>query len=140
MKERIVIAFIALTIGLSLTTIGFFLYQSTKTISEKETKTIAQDIPTPTPKDTSYLTISEPKNEDITNKRVIHVKGKTNSENVIIVSTNQEDVVAYPSSEGQFSLSITIDAGSNKLITRSISPQGFEKIDERVITFSTEEF
>lgn len=142
MKERVIIVLIAIIIGLTVTTLGFFIYQSTKMLPNDEKQNISIKSPTPTAGSVNniHLLIEEPKNEAVTNKRTIQVKGKTNSENTIIVSTNQEDVIANPSSDGSFSVSITIDAGTNKLMIKSISPNGEEKTEERTITFSTEDF
>lgn len=139
MKERIVVVFIAIAIGLLTTTLIFFLYQQTKTIPDK-TRTLTRDVLTPTPSDLPYLTIDEPRDESLVDRRTIQIKGKTNRENSIIVSTNQEDIVSNPTADGNFAVTVTIDAGSNKIITRVISPSGEEASDTRVITYSTEEF
>lgn len=139
MKERIVIVFIAIALGLFVTTLIFFIYQQTK-ILPKNTPKSSNTVVKQTPADTILLSIDEPKNESITDRRTIQVKGKTNPENTIIVSTNQEDVVASPTTEGQFSISVTIDTGVNKILTRVITPSGEEKTDSRIISFSTEEF
>lgn len=139
MRERLVIVFIAIAIGLLLTTLVFFLYQQTKTIPQKVENVISGDVAKPTPGAT-YLVIEEPKDEALYDRRLIQVKGKTSPDNLIVVSTNQEDIVANPSSDGQFSVSITIAAGANKIVTRAISPNGESVQDTRIVTFSTEEF
>ena len=138
MRERIVIVFLAITIGLLVTTLIFFLYQQSKTIPQKTINTVAgpikalsQDV---------YLAIETPLDEQISDRRSIQVKGKTDPGNIIIVSTNIEDEVIKPTSDGRFSVTITIDAGANIIITRAIDPSGEETVDRRVITFSTEEF
>ena len=137
MRERIVIVFIAIAIGLLVTTLIFFLYQQTKTIPQKVINTVSK----PTPVSSKvYLAIDSPSDEQISDRRSIQVKGKTDPENIIIVSTNIEDEVVKPTSDGRFSVTITIDAGANVLVTRAISPSGEETVDKRVITFTTEEF
>jgi hypothetical protein len=140
MRERIIIVFIALAIGLLITTLLFFLYQQTK-ISPKK---ITQYGTTPAPqKDATPavpLTVDEPSDFAISDRRTIEVKGKTAAANTIIVSTNQEDVVTTPSGDGKFSISITIDSGTNKVVTRAIAPNGENSTDVRVVTYSTEEF
>ena len=138
MRERIVIVFLDITIGLLVTTLIFFLYQQTKTIPQKTINTKDN-----APKESSekvYLAIEAPLDEQISDRRSIQIKGKTDPDNIIIVSTNIEDQVVKPTSDGNFSVTITIDAGANVLITRAIQPDGEEIIDRRVITFSTEEF
>ena len=138
MRERIVIVFIAIAIGLLVTTLIFFLYQQTKTIPQKTITTRSQ--PTKSPSVSVYLAVEAPGDEQISDRRSIQVKGKTDPENVIIVSTNIEDEVVKPTSDGRFSVTITIDAGANVIVTRAINPAGEETVDRRVITFSAEEF
>lgn len=143
MKERIVIVFIAVVVGLLITTLGFFLYESSRDIAGQELKKpVSQKtngMPAPK-KEELLLTVNEPADEGVVDRRTITVKGSTKSDNVIVISTNQEDIVATPASDGKFSASIMIDAGTNKLITRAISPSGQSTIDERTITYSTEKF
>lgn len=138
MKERVVIVLIAIALGIFVTTLVFFIYQQTKIVPK--TNTSANSKIKQTPKEKYFLSIEEPKDESLTEKRTIEVKGKTNPENTILISTNQEDVVAMPASDGKFSATITIDAGANNLIVRSVTPEGEEKTDTRTVTFSTEEF
>lgn len=141
MKEKIVIIFIALIVGLFITTIAFYLYQSTKSESAQNQNKETSFVLTPTPMPQGLLlNIEEPKDEAVTSKRTISVKGKTNPENTIVVSSNIQDVVGTPTSEGSFSLSVDIDAGTNKIIVRAIDSQGNQVTDERIITFSQEEF
>ena len=138
MRERVIIVFIAITIGLLVTTLIFFLYQQTKTIPQKVVN--SSITPTQAPTDTVYLVIDAPQDEEISDRRSIQVKGKTAPENIISVSTNIEDAVVKPTKEGTFSVTITIEAGANYIITRAIAPTRKEAVDKRVITFSTEEF
>lgn len=135
MKERIIIVFIAVALGLILTTIGFFIYQQAKVLPQNVIKSISKKDAEPTPKDTMYLTVEEPAKESLSDKRTIQIKGKSNPENTIIASTNSEDVAVKPSADGNFSITITIDAGANKLITRAIAPDGRTKDDIRTIIF-----
>lgn len=139
MKERIVIVFIAVALGLFVTTIGFLLYQQTKVLP-KGTGINPGVVKQQEEKSGLYLSIEKPENETLTETRTVVITGKTNPENTITVSTNQEDIVTTPAKDGSFSISIAIDTGVNKLITRAISPTGEVKIDTRVITFSQEDF
>lgn len=140
MRERVIIAFIAVVLGLLITSAGFFLYESTRIVPQEKKEEQKVKAPKPAPESLLFLTIDEPKDEALVTKRTIQVKGKTNKDSTIVISSNQEDVVVTPAENGQFSATLTIDAGTNKLITQAISPKGEEKIDERIVTFSTEEF
>lgn len=141
MKERIVIVFIAVALGLIVTTIAFLIYQQARILPGHNLKPQAL-IKTPPPplQDKYYLTIDEPANEAIVDKRTVEIKGKTNPGNTLIVSTNLEDQVVQPTSQGTFSVSITIDAGVNKVFLDSVAPNGEEKTATRIVTFTTENF
>lgn len=142
MKERLVIIIVAIIAGLFITSAGFFIYQSTKKgndtplskQSSNTNKNVQQE------NSSLYVRVSEPTDESLTAKRTLVVKGTTNPDNLIIVSTNLEDVEAKPTSEGTFSVSIDIDAGANEVITRAITPSGDSAQDIKTVTYSTEEF
>lgn len=140
MKERIVIVFIAALIGLLITTLGFFVYESSKNIPEEKPKTATKPLKTEDIAQKINLAVSEPINESVTDKRTIQVKGKTDSQNLLVVSSNQEDVMGTPTNDGNFAVTIKIDAGTNIIVSRTIAPNGETKIDERIVTYSTEEF
>ncbi len=141
MRERIIIVFIALAIGLLVTTLIFFLYQQTKSIPQTPEKTTQNTkTPAPTTQNRVMLSVDSPADQALVDRRSIQIKGKTDPENTIIVSTNQEDQIAKPTADGAFSVTVTIDAGSNRIVTRAITPEGEKAEDERIVTFSTEEF
>lgn len=139
MKERIVIIFIAVTIGLILTTFGFFLYESTKPAKKESPKPTTTQKTTKT-QDEILLSINEPVDEFVTTKRTIAIKGKTNPSNTLIISTNQEDTVAIPTSSGSFSTTISIDTGINKIIIKAITENGDEKTVTKTVSFSPDDF
>lgn len=141
MKERLIIIFVAIIAGLLITGVGFLIYQSTIKVNDTPQNAGANAAITPTDNESGlYVRLTEPQDETLTNKRTITITGTTNPGNIIVVSTNLEDVQAEPSSEGNFSLTVDIDAGANKIVTRAISPDGSSVEDIRTITFSTEEF
>ncbi len=140
MKERFVIIIIAIVAGLFITSAGFFIYQATKKPADENISTNINASPTETPENSLYIKITEPADELITNKRTLQIKGSTNRNNTVIVSTNQEDVTGKPTNDGEFSITIEIDAGANIVTTRAISPSGDSVEDKRTITYSSEEF
>lgn len=138
MKERIVIIFIAVTLGLLATTIGFFVYENAKPNKKVEVSNKKPEEPVSNQK-VITLTISTPADESVTNKRSVDVKGKTDPQNTVIISTNQEDVVAQPTDLGEFTATVAIDTGVNKLVVESINPNGESTKIERTISFSADE-
>lgn len=142
MKEKLIIIFVASVLGLLVTTIAYYAYQSTKPAQdtpEQKTQTLALK-PTATPLPKVPLTIDEPKNETVVGRRTILVKGKTASENTIIISTNIADEVVQPTSDGNFSVSIEIGTGVNRIRIEAVNPAGESYAEERVVSFTTEEF
>jgi cytoskeletal protein RodZ len=146
MKERLIIVFVAVVIGLVATTVGYLLYQSfqnpapTPTNEQPKSSAPQTNNPTPTPDKSFFITITEPKPEELTDKRTITVKGTTNPGNTVIISTNQDDVVAEPKEDGSFSTTVTINAGSNILVARAMNDKGETVEETRVITFVSEDF
>src|SRR3989344_683063 len=91
MRERILIVFIAIAIGLIITTLVYLLYQQTKTIPSKAPGASSMNkIKPPTPTlAPGYLMISSPADNAVVDKRSIQIKGKTHAEDTLIASTNQ---------------------------------------------------
>lgn len=141
MKERFIIILVAIVAGLFITSAGFFIYQSTKKGNDTPITKKSSNNTVATPTDGSiFVKVFEPIDESLTAKRTLTVKGSTNPDNLIIISSNLEDVEAKPNQEGNFSVSIDIDAGANEIVTRAIAPDGNSSQDIKTVTYSTEEF
>lgn len=140
-KERIIISFIAVIVGLFVTGVSFYIYQATKTIPASKTKLISPpSSPTPSIKSSFFLTVDSPKDEDVVDTKTITIAGKTNPDSIIIVSTDVSDQVVTPAKNGNFSVTQGIGDGPNQLEITSIAPNGEEVKMIRTITFSTESF
>lgn len=142
-KEKTVLSFIAVLAGLLVAGIAFYLYQSTKIIpKEVKTKVITiQPTDSPTPNSPSiFLTVDNPKDESVTDKKIIKVSGKTLKDALIVVSTNIDDDVIPNAANGDFSTTVNIEDGQNQIEITAISPNGQEKKVLRTVTFSTESF
>jgi len=140
MKERLIIIVLAIISGLVITTIAFFIYQNFISKTNTATEKVNTQEAAPEASKDLLLEISDPLDGSLTDKRTISVKGSTNPENVVVVSSNQEDNSGKPTTDGKFSISVTIDAGANFIVVRSIAPDGNEIKKEIVVTYTTEEF
>ena len=139
-KEKVVLSFIAVVVGILVTGVAFYLYEATKTIPPSKIKRIKISSPSPTPKSSIFLTIKDPEDEKVVNKKVVTVSGETRKDaTVVILSPIDEDVIK-PASSGNFSTTINIDNGQNNIEITAISENGEEIKITRTITFSTEEF
>jgi hypothetical protein len=142
--ERVILSFIAILVGLFAAGVAFYLYQSTKSLPAQSAKPIAIAKPTsavtPMLEDSSFLTIDQPKDEEVFNKKTISINGKTVSGATVLVSTDDGDQVVEPAANGSFSLTATIPDGTSILRITSALPTGEEKTLTKVVTFSTENF
>lgn len=142
MKERLIIIIIAIIAGLFITSAGFLIYQSTKKGNDNTApkKTAISNSSTPQSQNNLFVKIIEPSDESLVTKRTLSIKGTTNPGNIIIISTNLQDVTAKPTADGNFSVTVDISAGANVIIARSIAPNGDSVEDKKTVTYSTEEF
>lgn len=138
--EKIILSFIAALIGLLAAGVAFYLYQTTKTISPSQVKTVTVAKPTPTPKSSLFLSIDSPEDEDVTDRKTVTITGKTVIGATIVISTESSDQVVQASATGSFSTTATIDNGVNQIEITAIAPNGEEITIVRTITYSTETF
>ncbi|MCL5432935.1 MAG: hypothetical protein M1524_02355 [Patescibacteria group bacterium] len=138
--EKIVLSFIAVAVGIIAAGIGFYLYQSTKTVKVTKTVSVTPTQSAPTEKPTNYLTVDSPKDEEVVDKKTITVSGKTMPNAVVIVSTLISDIVVQPTQNGNFTTTATIQEDQNPIEITSIMPNGEETTIKRTVTYSIENF
>ena len=96
-KEKVVLSFIAVVLGILVTGIAFYLYQTTRTIPSSKIKTIKIPSQTPTSKPSVFLTIREPSDETVVNKKVVAVSGTTTKDATVVVLSPIDEEVIKPS-------------------------------------------
>lgn len=139
-KEKIILSFVASLIGLVVVLVIFFIYQSFKQVKPSEIKEITINNPSPTRESSIFLTIDEPIDEDVVDKRTIKISGKTVPGAKIVILTSTSEEAATPTSDGSFSTSITINSGENIIQISAISEIGETVSVKRIVTFTTESF
>ena len=139
-KEKVVLSFIAVVVGILVTGVAFYLYEATKVVPASKIKTIKISSPTKTPKPSIFLTIKDPEDEKVVGKKVVAVSGETAKDATIVVLSPIDEDVVKPTSSGSFSTTINIDSGENNIEITAISPNGEETRITKTVTFSTEEF
>lgn len=138
--EKVILSFIAVLIGLLVAGAAFYFYESSKTVPSSTVKTISIASPSPTPKPSIFLNLDSPKDEEVVNKKVITISGKTIPKAIVsIITENSQDVIT-PALNGSFSTTLTIGDGQNFIEVTAISPNGEDVKVMRTVTFSTEEF
>ncbi len=139
-KESVVLSFIAVVIGILVSGVAFYLYQSTKTISPGKVKTVSIAPTKPATASPVQLTVDLPKDEDVTDSKTITVSGRTQPNATIVITTLTDDVVVTPTTLGTFSTTVTISSDQNPIEITAIGPDGQETKITRTITYSTESF
>src|SRR3989338_1476638 len=139
-KEKALLSFIAVFIGLLVAGIAFYFYENTKTITPSVEKTISSTPPTPTPKPSLFLTIGKPIDEEVVQKRIVTISGKTTSHATIIILAENSESIISPTTTGDFSTTINIENGQNVIEITAIAPNGEKTKVLKTVTFSTEEF
>ncbi len=139
-KEKIILSFIAALIGIVMAIAAFFLYQSTKKVDPSDVKKINIESPTPTPSSSVFITIEKPKDEEVTDERIITISGKTVPAAKIVILTESNEEAAVAASNGNFSTEITLDNGENLIEVSSIAKNGEIAKTKLTVTYSTETF
>jgi len=141
--EKIILSLVAIIVGLAAAGVAFYLYQMTKTLPPSKTQTITiknQISPSPTPNAKNFLTVEDPKDEFVTDKKIITISGKTKPGATIIITTENNDQIVNAAINGDFTLTTTIGNGTNIIQITAIFTNGEEKKVTRTVTYSTESF
>jgi hypothetical protein len=140
-KEKALLSFIAVLVGLLVGGSAFYFYENSKAIpSAEEVKTISAISPSPTSKPSIFLTISKPSDEEVVQKKILTISGKTTKDATIIILTGSAEEIISPTLNGDFSTTITIENGQNIIEITAIGPNREMVKAIRTVTFSTEEF
>lgn len=139
-QERVILSFIMVIIGLLVAGVAFYIYQGTKTIKAPGT-TVLTATPTPTPvTNSTYLNITSPTDESLTDKKTITVSGKTTPNATIVITTNSDQEIVEPSGQGDFSTTMTLASGANLIRITVFGSDGQTTFAQRTVTYSTEDF
>lgn len=138
-QERVILSFIMVLIGLLVAGLAFYFYQSTKVVPDKSSSSLITT-PTPTPKPTIFLSVNQPVNESVVSSKTLNVSGKTEPQATVIIITDSGQEVVQPSSQGDFSTTITLSDNQNLITIWTLSPNGESASLQRTVTYSTDNF
>jgi hypothetical protein len=141
-KEKIILSFIAIILGLFVAGGAFYIYQMTRTV-DGPTTSKKNNIAQPTKavlNETNFVIIESPKDEEVFAKRNITISGKTTPETLVIVSTQGSDQIVTSNTKGNFTLTYTLEEGVNILQVTAVFANGEEQKVTRTVTSTTEEF
>ena len=86
------------------------------------------------------MTVERPRDEEVVDKRVITVTGKTIPEAKIVILTQTTEEAGVAASNGNFSMEITLDEDENIIEISAIAPNGEIAKVKKVVIFTTESF
>jgi hypothetical protein len=139
--EKVVLSFVAILVGLVVAGIAFFIYQSTKIIPQNKIPKIVINSPTPLPGTSHlFLSIDTPSDETVVANKSLTISGKTIQNATLIINTSSDTQVVNPASNGNYSVTVTLDDGENQVTIIAIAPNGEEMKKTITVTYSTEEF
>ena len=139
-KEKVVLSFIGIAIGLIFAGVAFYFYQSTKAINTNPDTKKTANSPTPTPQSSLFLVINEPADEQVVENKVVTMSGQTTPDSRVLIITKSGQLVLKPTSIGAFSTTLTLEDGENLIRIIAYGAGGETTMTQRVITFSTEDF
>jgi len=139
-KEKVLLSFIGVAIGLVCAGIVFYLYQSTKAINTNPNQKKVSTSPTPTPKSSLYLAITQPNDEQVVSNKIITLSGQTVPDGTIIIITKSGQEVIKPTGMGAFTTTLTLEDGENQIRVIVYGTNGEAVAAQRTITYSTEDF
>lgn len=139
-KEKVILSFVAILVGLLFAAVGFYFYQGAKSIDFSKQKTVSIKSPTPTPSPSIFLQVDEPKDEQVFDKKIIKISGKTANDAIIVILLQNSEEVITPNTLGVFSTTVTINNGENFMEITAMGSNGESTSVNRTVTYSTESF
>ncbi len=139
-KEKIILSFTALFVGILVALLIFYFYQSGKEVKPEELEKITLENPSPSPSSSIFLVLEKPIDEDVVDNRIITVSGKTAPNAKVVILTQTNEVGAVAAQDGSFSSNITLSEGENVVEVDAVAANGEIAKATRVVTFSTESF
>lgn len=84
------------------------------------------------------LNLSSPDDNTLVYEANILVQGKASPHSTIIISTNKDNQVSETGSKGDFSSTVKLESGLNRLSIAAFDTQGNIKRENRAVYYSTE--
>lgn len=139
-KEKLLLIFGAAFVGIIVASVLFFVYQSTKKITDSDQKTLNIEDVSNDEDSSISLIIDEPKDEAVVDVRTIKVIGKTEPNSKILVVSQSSEEAGVASNNGNFSMDISLSNDENIIEIIAVTPEGEVIKTRRIVTFSTQDF
>jgi hypothetical protein len=135
-KELFLAILIGLVVGL---VIVFGIYRTKIIFTPKNDNPILTESPSPeaSAEIISNLVIHSPLNESIQDKEEITIAGSTNHNEFVVIMVNEEEFITNADESGNFSISATLETGSNIIQINSINEDGKITTEELTVVYTT---
>lgn len=139
LKEKIFLIVLAILGGILFSIGIFYLSQKTR-LPSTESSQKTTPTPTPEPSPVFFLNIDSPQNEEVFDKKIIPLIGKTDPRAQVLISSEDKELVLTPAADGSFSTNITLLDGVNSIEVISLTPSGKNIREKLTLTYSAEDF
>ncbi len=133
-KEIIIAIVFGLLIAFGLT---FFVYISQ---NQSEVAPIASASPTPLAalpeKTLSPLSLLQPENEAVFEDKALVITGTTFPNLPVVIFVNQKDFFTTSDAQGNFSLDVNLESGSNLIVATTVDDSGLSHSDQRLVVYT----
>lgn len=135
-KELLLAVLIGLAVGL---VIVFGVYRTRILLTPKNQTTNLDASPSPEASADilSNLVIHSPLDESIQESPDVTIAGTTNHNEFVVILVNDQDFVTTADDSGNFSISTTLEAGSNIIQVKSINEDGQVTTKELTVIYTT---
>lgn len=142
-NEKISVALVGLVIGIIIAVLavaGYSLYRQKPAGFPVPTlnKVLESAQPSPAPPQETNkkdFTISEPADEASSSAKIISVKGSFAPQSVIVVSTQNDDLLDTVGDDGNFSFKVELEEGENRLKITGYNLDGSVETAERTVIY-----
>lgn len=136
-KEVLVAIFIGIVLG---TVVAFGIWRANFYLSPKQVNKTEQ-IPTPEVQQvaiSSGLVITQPEENSVISTESVVVKGSTNPNSTIVITSNSDGTIVDAGSDGSFEQEINLEGGPNQIDITSYDKDGNEDNKTITLVYSTE--
>lgn len=127
---------IGLTFGLIIT-YGMYLARTSLSRPPRSTELNAPPIPNASPQASGLVSLLSPEDETIQAENTVKVAGTTQPNSYVVVFVNNNDTITTSDTTGNFSVEVTLEAGSNVIAVHMINESGTTEVIERTVIVST---
>lgn len=135
-KELFISVLVGLVVGL---VIVFGVYRTRTLLTPKNENPVLEESPSPeaSAEIISNLVLHSPLNESIQESEEVTIAGTTNKNEFVIIILNDEDFVTTADESGNFSISTSLETGSNVIQVHSINEDGKITKEELTVIYTT---